>query len=242
MKLINALATLLFLAVVCLLVVPTATADVWNNKTVITFSGPVEVPGSGAQILPAGTYVFKLVDNQSNRHIVQIFDKDETHVFTTILAISNLRLKTTNKTVITFAERPAGQPEALKAWFFPGQEYGAEFVYAKSRALELAKETNEPVLSTPVELDTAPVEALKTAPVIDLAPTGESVEPAPVAAEPAAAEPAAAEPVTMAAAEPAAAPAAELPKTASSLPLLALIGLLTLSAGLALSVFSKRSA
>jgi LPXTG-motif cell wall-anchored protein len=237
MKLIRALATLLCLAVLCLLVVPAATADNWNNKTVITFSGPVEVPGSGAQILPAGTYVFKLVDNQSNRHIVQIFDKDETHVFTTILAISNLRLKTTNKTVITFAERPAGQPEALKAWFFPGQEYGAEFVYAKSRALELAKETNEPVLSTPVALDTEPVEALKTAPVMDLAPTGEPVEAAPVAAEPAAAEP-----VTMAAAEPAVAPAAELPKTASSLPLIALIGLLTLSAGLALSVFLKRSA
>jgi LPXTG-motif cell wall-anchored protein len=237
MKLIKALATLLCLAVLCLLVVPAATADNWNNKTVITFSGPVEVPGSGAQILPAGTYVFKLVDNQSNRHIVQIFDKDETHVFTTILAISNLRLKTTNKTVITFAERPAGQPEALKAWFFPGQEYGAEFVYAKSRALELAKETNEPVLSTPVALDTEPVEALKTAPVIDLAPTGEAAEAAPVAAEPAATEP-----VTMAAAEPAPAPAAELPKTGSSLPLIALIGLLTLSAGLALSVFSKRSA
>ena len=237
MKLIKALATLLCLAVLCLLVVPAATADNWNNKTVITFSGPVEVPGSGAQILPAGTYVFKLVDNQSNRHIVQIFDKDETHVFTTILAISNLRLKTTNKTVITFAERPAGQPEALKAWFFPGQEYGAEFVYDKSRALELAKETNEPVLSTAVALDTEPVEALKTAPVIDLAPTGEAVEPAPVAAKPAATEP-----VTMAAAEPAVAPAAELPKTASSLPLIALIGLLTLSAGLALSVFSKRSA
>jgi len=236
MKLIKALTTLLCLAVLCLLVVPAATADDWNNKTVVTFSGPVEVPGSGAQILPAGTYVFKLVDNQSNRHIVQIFDKDETHVFTTILAISNLRLKTTNKTVITFAERPAGQPEALKAWFFPGQEYGAEFVYAKSRALELAKQNNEPVLSTQVESD-APMEALKTAPVIDLAPTGEPVEPAPVAAEPAATEP-----VTMAAAEPATAPAAELPKTASSLPLIALIGLLTLSAGLALSVFSKRSA
>ena len=236
MKLIKALATLLCLAVLCLLVVPAATADNWNNKTVITFSGPVEVPGSGAQILPAGTYVFKLVDNQSNRHIVQIFDKDETHVFTTILAISNLRLKTTNKTVITFAERPAGQPEALKAWFFPGQEYGAEFVYAKSRALELAKQNNEPVLSTQVESD-APMEALKTAPVIDLAPTGEAVEPAPVAAKPAATEP-----VTMAAAEPAVAPAAELPKTGSSLPLIALIGLLTLSAGLALSAFSKRSA
>jgi len=231
MKPIKVLATLLCLAVLCLLVVPAATADDENKKTVITFSAPVEVPGSGAQILPAGTYVFKLLDSQSDRHIVQIFNKDETHIFTTILAIPNLRLKTTDKTVITFSERPAGQPEALRAWFYPGRESGEEFVYAKPRALELAKENNEPVLSTQVELNTEPIEALKTAPVV--AVTGEPVEPAPVAAEPAATEP-----VTMAAA----APAAELPKTGSSLPLIALIGLLTLSAGLALSVFSKRSA
>ena len=91
------------LAVLCALVVPTALADDWNRKTVITFSGPVEVPGVGAQTLPAGTYVFKILDSQSDRHIVQIFNQDETHVSTTILAIPNYRLKTTDKTVITFA-------------------------------------------------------------------------------------------------------------------------------------------
>ena len=116
-------------------------------------------------------------------------------------------------------------------------------MYSKSRAIELAKETNEPVLATSIALDAAPVEALKTAPIVAVAPTGEPVElsqvvePPPAAAEPAAA----AEPVTVAAAEAVAAPAAELPKTASSLPLIGLIGLLTLCAGLALTVLSKRS-
>jgi LPXTG-motif cell wall-anchored protein len=243
MKLLKTLGTLLCLAALCAFVVPAAIADDWNRKTTLTFSGPVEVPGVGAQILPAGTYVFKILNSQSDRHIVQIFNKEETHLFTTILAIPNYRLKTTDKTVITFSERPAGQPEALKAWFYPGREWGEEFVYSKSRAMELAKETNEPVLATPVEMEAAPIEALNTAPVVAVAPTGEPVELSQVVEPPpaAAAKPVAAEPVTMAAAEPVAAPAAELPKTASSLPLIALIGLLTLSAGFALSVFSKRS-
>jgi len=245
MKPLKTLGILLLVAVFCALVAPTAVADDFNRKTKVTFSAPVEVPGVGAQTLPAGTYVFKVMDSMSDRHIVQIMNEDESHVYTTILAIPNYRLKTTDKTVITFSERPAGQPEAIKAWFYPGREWGEEFVYSKSRAIELAKETNEPVLATPIALDAAPIEALKTAPIVAVAPTGEPVElsqvvePPPAEAAPVAAP--APEPVVVAAAEPVAAPAAELPKTASSLPLIGLIGLLTLCAGFALSVFSKRS-
>jgi hypothetical protein len=180
--------------------------------------------------LPAGTYVFKIVDSQSDRHIVQIFDQDETKVLTTILAIPNYRLKTTDKTTITFRERPAGQPEALRAWFYPGRAWGEEFVYEKSRAIELAKETNEPVLATSVELASAPVEVLKTAPVEAVAPTGEPVELGQVVEAPPAA---AAEPVTVAAADP-------LPATGSPLSLIALLGLLTICAGFAVSVLSRR--
>jgi LPXTG-motif cell wall-anchored protein len=242
MKLLKTLGTLVCLAALCALVVPAATADDLNRETTLTFSGPVEVPGVGAQILPAGTYVFKIMDSLSDRHIVQIFSQDKTRLFTTVLAIPNYRLKATDKTVVTFSERPAGQPEALKAWFYPGRTWGEEFVYSKSRAAELAKETNESVLATPVEMAAAPLDALDTAPIVAVAPTGEPVELAQVVEPPPAAEPVASEPVTMAAAEPVAAPAAELPKTASSLPLIGLIGLLTLSAGFALSVFSKRQA
>ena len=143
MKSLKTLVAVFCVVAFCAFVVPKATADDWNRETVVTFSGPVEVPGVGAQTLPAGTYIFKIFDSQSDRHIVQILSQDKTHVFTTILAIPNYRLKTTDKTVITFNERPAGQPEALKAWFYPGREWGEEFVYSKSRAAELAKETNE---------------------------------------------------------------------------------------------------
>jgi hypothetical protein len=117
-----------------------AKADQWSQKTVLTFSGPVEIPGvhlKGWGILPAGTYVFKLLDSQSDRHIVQIFNKDETQVIATILAIPNYRLKATGKTVVTFRERPAGEPEAIRAWFYPGENFGQEFVYPKLRASAL---------------------------------------------------------------------------------------------------------
>ena len=121
---------------------PAAIADDWNRKTVVTFSGPVEIPGvhlTGWSVLPAGTYVFKILDSQSDRHIVQIFSKDETKVLATILAIPNYRLQATDKTVITFRERPSGEPEALRAWFYPGRNWGEEFVYPKAKAIALAR-------------------------------------------------------------------------------------------------------
>jgi hypothetical protein len=225
MKLLKTLATIFCLIALCAFVVPTATADDWNRETVVTFSGPVEVPGVGAQILPAGTYVFKIFDSLSDRHIVQIFSQDKTHVFTTILAIPNYRLHATDKTVITFRERPAGQPEALRAWFYPGREWGEEFVYAKPRAVALAKEINQPVLATPIALAAAPIEALRTAPVEAVDPKGEPVEVAEVV-----------QPPPVAATQPAA-----LPETASSLPLIGLIGMLAIGAGFALSALSKRA-
>ena len=122
----------------------------------VTFSAPVATPGvhrPEQAVLPAGTYVFRLLDSLANRHIVQIFSEDESIVYATVLAIPNYRLKATDKTVITFSERPAGQPEALRAWFYPGANFGEEFVYPKATAMELAKATNEPVLFTPTEFE-----------------------------------------------------------------------------------------
>ncbi len=228
---------------------PGAKADEWNRKTVMTFSGPVEIPGvhlKGWGVLPAGTYVFKILDSQSDRHIVQIFNADETQCYATILAIPNYRLKVTGKTVVTFRERPAGQPEALRAWFYPGRNWGEEFVYPKAKAVQLAKETSTPVLflmaEVPVEVE-APIKTadepvvvqLKQAPIMAIQPTGEAVEIAAVVTPPPAVElqpdPAPA-PVQVA--------ALELPQTASWLPLIALFGVLALVGGLALRLVQKR--
>lgn len=210
----------------------------------MTFNGPVEIPGvhlKGWGVLPAGTYVFKILDSQSDRHIVQIFNEDETQVYATILAIPNYRLRVTDKTVVTFRERPVGQPEALRAWFYPGRNWGEEFVYPKAKAIELAKTTNTIVLFTPAEIPvevTAPIKSadepvvaeLKQAPVMAIKPTGEEVELTQAVTPPPAHE-LAAEPVQV---------AQTLPKTASSLPLIGLLGLLSLGGAWALRLVQKR--
>src|SRR5207245_5862451 len=124
---------------------PGARADEWNKKTILTFSGPVQIPGA---TLPAGSYVFKLADIPGNRHVVQVFDKDEKKIYTTMLAVPNQRLEPTDKPVILFAERASGSPQAVKVWFYPGDRVGNEFVYPKSQAMRIAKETHQRVLAT----------------------------------------------------------------------------------------------
>ena len=232
--------TVACLFTICLFVLPTASADDTNNKTKVTFSAPVEVPGVGAQVLPAGTYWFKLLDSPSDRHIVQIFNKDETEIYATILAIPNYRLKATDNTVVTFRERPAGEPEALRAWFYPGRNWGEEFVYPKARAIVLAKETHLPVLFTEAALPLEIAEPIKSAdapivlemsraPIMAIKPTGEAVELAEVVTAP----PAIAEVAT--------APVAPiLPSTASTLPLIGLFGLMALLAAFATRAAAKR--
>src|ERR1043166_1117390 len=211
----------------------TASAQLANKKTTVTFNEPVEIPGVNAQVLPAGVYVFKLLDSLSDRHIVQVFNKDESHIYATILAIPNYRLRATDKTVMTFAERAAGDPQAIRAWFYPGDNWGQEFVYPEKRALQLAKATNLPVLYIPDELapdlvapvrtaDDAPVVALKNVPLRAVRPTGEDVEIAAVIEAP---------PQQV----------ARLPKTASTLPAFFLAGLLLMGAAFALKTSCARS-
>jgi hypothetical protein len=117
-----------FAMIVSSSVLPSAKADEWNKKTLVTFSGPVEVPG---KVLPEGTYVFKVAESQSNRDIVQIFTEDERELMTTILAVPVYRQQTTGDTVIKLEERPSGSPEAVKRWFYPGDYLGFEFMYPK---------------------------------------------------------------------------------------------------------------
>src|SRR6266436_2343142 len=128
---------------------PRCAADEHDKKTIVTFSAPVEVPG---KVLPPGTYVFKLLDSTSNRNIVQIFDKDEKQLYETVLAIPNYRQEPSDKPLIKLEERPSNSPEAIKAWFYPGDNYGQEFVYPQQRAVELAKRSKQHVLATRDEM------------------------------------------------------------------------------------------
>jgi hypothetical protein len=198
---------------------PSARADEWNKKTILTVNESIQVPN---KVLPPGTYVMKLLDSPSNRHIVQIFDKDEQHLQTTILAIPNYRLEPTGKTQLQFWETPPGQPKALRAWFYPGDNFGQEFAYPKSEAVQIASVTHQPVPTTYAEkeseLTTARVETTEP-PQQEIAQSTPPPAPAPEAAP---APPPAPEAERQA-------PAPEsLPKTASPYPLIGLAGLLSL--------------
>jgi hypothetical protein len=215
-----------------------AQADEWDKKTDVTFNQPVEVPG---MVLSAGTYVFKLADSESDRSIVRIFNKDQSHVYATILAIPDERLQAADKTVITFEERAKGAPEAVKAWFYPGDNIGVRFVYPKQRAMEIARNSNEnvPAMTSPApsqQADPTPVAlvdsqsqvaALKAEPVKAATPQGDLV--------------AVDEPM-MAKADPPATMRDHLPKTASELPLLLALGFASLLGILPIrfAIYSRR--
>lgn len=245
------MAVVFCLSLIAVAFTTNAQADDWNKKTVVTFSQPIEIPGG--TVLPAGTYVFKLMDSLSDRHIVQIFSEDLSHIYATILAIPNYRMQTTDKTVMTFGESAVGVPQAIRSWFYPGAKSGEEFVYPKQRAMELAKMTNLPILAMPAELEMAitkpaklatdePVVALKQAPITAIKPTGEEVEiaqvvmPLPSQTSP---MPAPSMPKSQGAIASARQPHERLPQTASLIPLTALLGLLSLGVGVALWALPK---
>jgi len=212
------------------IVLPSARADEWNKKTVVTFSQAVEVPG---QILPAGTYTFQLLDSPSDRHIVQIFNADGSHLIATILAINNYRLQSTGDTVMKFNERAGDAPEALRAWFYPGNRFGQEFVYPKTRAIQLAQTTKEIVPA--VAADTLDDNSMRTIPIVAVTPDEKEVEVATVIqTTPPVAAVATPAPVEVKETE-------ELPQTASSMPLIALLGGLSISVALGLKLGLKRA-
>jgi len=112
----------------CATLAPGARADQWDKKTIVTFGDAVEIPG---QVLPAGTYVFKLADTLADRHIVQIWNADETQILATIRTLPNTRFEPPDQTIFEFEERSGDSPMALKVWFYPGDSTGQEFIYSR---------------------------------------------------------------------------------------------------------------
>jgi hypothetical protein len=233
-------------------------ADSWDRKTFINFSGDVQVPGT---TLPAGKYVFKLWNSPADRYVVQIFNERENHVYATLLTIPEYRMNAPDKTVISFYEAPAGQPQPIKAWFYPGDNNGREFVYSRAEADVIAKAAHEKVPSETVAVAQNTPAALQPAQVAESTETEQSIDedahaatpaPVPVTAEP---EPKQESPMVdddnaeeqptpaPAPQDPPATPATDsssMPSTGSELPLAALIGLSSI--GAAISVRAVRYA
>lgn len=183
-----------------------AAAQTFDRVTKLTFTAPVELPG---MTLPAGTYTFRLVDSESDRHVVHVLDANETNHITTLHAMPTSRSEASEVTVVTFRETAADAPLPIRFWYYPNDRMGQEFAYPKDRALAIANATGESVLAmdgdqiTHVEPTPAPVETVQ-----------------PVYVEPV-------QPV-----QPVVATTGELPDTASELPLVGLIGLLALGGAL----------
>lgn len=155
-------------AVGCIAFVMTAGADVWNRKTIVNFPEAVEVPGNVT--LPAGTYVMKLADSSSNRHIVQFFSERENKVYATVLAIPKYRMDPADNTIITFYETPKGYPSFIRTWYYPGDTVGQEFVYSKERREYIASLMNMPAKTETVILaqsTPAPAPVAVTEPVVE---------------------------------------------------------------------------
>jgi len=126
------------------LLAPGARADEYTKQTFLTFSGPVALP---TVTLPAGTYQFRLADPDSGRRTLQVWDQQGTKLYATLLTIPNEQLEASDDPVVMFSERPAGAPQAIKAWFYPGERIGQEFVYPKRQAMELASANHAPVMA-----------------------------------------------------------------------------------------------
>src|SRR5712692_5233781 len=208
-------------ALILVLLAPSLQADQWNKKTILTISDPVQLPN---QVLEPGTYVFKLLDSPADRHIVQVFDKDEKHLITTVLAIPNYRLQPRGKTEVDFWETPAGQPKAMRAWFYPGDNFGQEFAYSAAMSSQISANNSNVKVLTEESTTVASISAPEPQPAAQPAPA-----PAPEPTTTAAVTP---EPVPQAVErertmEPYVAPAerTELPHTGSNYPLIGLAGM-----------------
>jgi hypothetical protein len=142
-----------------------AMADEFNKRTELEFSGPVEIPG---HVLAPGKYVFQLLESPGDSNTVQVFSKDSDgreSLIATLFAIPDYTSNTPDKPIIQFEERNSGTLEAIHSWFYPGDNFGWEFVYPK--------EQNQQTAATPAP-NPAPVAA--AAPSMPSAPAVQPVQ------------------------------------------------------------------
>jgi LPXTG-motif cell wall-anchored protein len=201
------------------------------KRTEVTFKQPVEIPG---MVLMPGTYVMKLLDPYMDRNIVRFYNVQENHMYAMVFAVPDYRLTPTDHTVITFEERAHNAPQAIREWFPAGDNWGEEFVYPKPQPIagSVRPATSQPLQSRPTAIGPTPAPA-----------------PKPVEAPVPAAQVQNKQPVEIAQAESAPAPnkpgapvteqKKELPKTASDLPTVTLLGAVLVLAG---AILRRRTA
>lgn len=225
-------------AAVTVMAAPSYAQAPFDQTTFFTFSAPFELPGG--KVLPAGKYTFKIADTPGNRHIVQILSEDRSQVHATILAIPAERQEPPEEPEVRFMEAAASQPPAIRTWWYPGRTIGHEFIYPKDQARRLASAQTESVLT--VDTDATDTDGMRTADLSRVDAAGTQTAEAEAEAE-AAADARQARADDLDREEPRATPAprvddtradrdferTELPRTASVMPLVGLIGLVSLA-------------
>lgn len=142
MKFLMIVPSALALVLVGVLAAP-AQADQCDKLTYMTFSAPVSLPGV---TLPAGTYRFTHPD--CSARILRVSSQDGLEVYGTFFTIPEERMMPTSDPEVVFAEMPAGSPEVVKAWFYPGETTGDELMYPTNEAARVAEAPLQKVMVT----------------------------------------------------------------------------------------------
>ena len=198
-----------------------------QRTTNLSISEPTEISGT---VLQPGVYVIRVHDVTGGKVQVQVTDENQKKVIVTVTAMRTRRNLNTNQEQAEqteFTYTTANGHPALSTWFYPGDEWGEEFTsgnatWPAQSGTVTASQTKTETRSTEVVRTSEPAPAPAAAPVARYTPP--------------AAEPAETAPAPMARTTP-----SQLPKTASDLPLLGLIGLGALGGGVVLHLV-RRSA
>ena len=148
---------------------PAQAQSTLDARTEFTFNQPVELPGT---TLPPGTYVFRFIDATSGRKVMQVQARDASSKnYGLFITISAQRAQPSDDAELRFMETPAGQPAAVKTWWYPGNTIGREFIYPKEQARKLAQATNSTVLTT--KADSVTTDQMQSADLTYVSPNGQ---------------------------------------------------------------------
>lgn len=117
-----------FFGLAMLVCTPSAQASEWNKATKVEVRSPVDLQGVA---LEPGQYIFKLMGGTADRRVMQVYNASNSHIVTTVIAMPAYRVKTPDRTRFTYYEAPSGHPEAIRNWFYPGDNSGLRFLPPK---------------------------------------------------------------------------------------------------------------
>jgi hypothetical protein len=148
MRSANVLRTIFGVSIGVALFASAAQAQPEDKRTYFTFSGPIALP---SVTLPAGRYMFHIVDTTGSRKVIQVLSDDQKKPYVMANTISDQRRDAPKDATVAFYESARGTPAAVKSWWYPGETIGYQFIYPRNQAKEIAKATGQPVLTTKSE-------------------------------------------------------------------------------------------